>query len=86
MVRNRVRRVAGMERDDRGPLQRNPLDRSPRRRDHDGRNDGPRLGTNRSAATGRRITAVFLSLAKIGKIVESNLREASKVVSRDTRE
>jgi hypothetical protein len=31
-------------------------------------------------------TAVFLSLAKIGKIVESNLREASEVVSRDTRE
>src|SRR5580704_2096590 len=30
MVRNRVRRVAGMERDDQGPLQRNPIDRSPR--------------------------------------------------------
>ena len=52
MVRNRVRRVAGMERDDRGPLQRNPIDRSPRRRDHDGHNDGPRLGTNRSGVVG----------------------------------
>ena len=64
MVRNRVRRVAGMERDDRGPLQRNPIDRSPRRRDHDGRNDGPRLGTNRSAATGRRIDG---SIPFVGK-------------------
>ena len=52
MVRNRVRRVAGTERDDRRPLQRNPIGRSPRRHDHHGRSDGQRLGTNRSAAIG----------------------------------
>jgi hypothetical protein len=86
MVRNRVRRVAGMERDDRGPLQRNPIDRV------------PDAAIMMDVMTGRALaqtdqpqpvdvsTAVFLSLAKIGKIVESNLREASKVVSRDTRE
>jgi len=32
------------------------------------------------------LTGIFLSLAKIGKIVESNLREASKIVWCDTRE
>jgi hypothetical protein len=64
MVRNRVRRVAGMERDDRGPLQRNPIDRSPRRRDHDGRNDAPRLGTNRSAASGLHMDGSILFVGK----------------------
>ena len=64
MVRNRVRRVAGMERDDPGPLQRNPKGRSPIRRDHDGRNDGPRLGTNRSGVAGRRIDGSILFVGK----------------------
>ena len=75
MVRNRVRRVAGMERDDRGPLQRNPIDRSPRRRDHDGRNDGPRLGTNRSAATGRRIDG---SIPFVGKDRQNRREQFSR--------
>ena len=49
-VQSHVCRVAGMERDGRGPLQRTPIDRSPGRRDRHGRSDEQRLGTNRSAA------------------------------------
>jgi hypothetical protein len=55
MVRNRVRRVAGVERDGRWPLQRSPIGRGPRRRHPDGHNDEQLPGTGRSAATGQHI-------------------------------
>jgi hypothetical protein len=79
-VRNRVRRVAGMERDDRGPLQKTPYV------------EVPDAAIMMDVMTGRALaqtdqpqpvgvwTAVFFSLAKIGKIIEGNLPEASKIV------
>jgi hypothetical protein len=52
----------------------------------DGRNVEPRLGTSRSGVVGLCIDGNIPVVGKDRQIVESNLREASKIVWCDTRE
>jgi hypothetical protein len=76
MAQSHACRIADMERDGRGLLQRNPIDRSPGRRGLHERSDARRLGTNRSAVVDSRIDG---SISVVGTDRKNHREQSAQV-------